>query len=141
MFGKIFAGIVMGIIVAILAHIVFGLGSGGGAEGASRGSWAALAGFILMIGLAVTAAKGRFAWGRGLLLCGLLCLAMPLASIAMSGIIGAQSMAQAGTEAGRAGAAIGTVLAGGALTFISGVIGFFLGLIFLVGSYFALRKT
>lgn len=141
MFGKIFAGIVMGLVVAILTYFVFGLGTGGGSGGAERGGWAALSGFIVTMILAVTATRGRFAWGRGLLISGLLCFAMPLAGLLLSGIIGAQSIAQQGTEAGRAGAAIGATLAGGAITLISGVIGFFLGLIFLISSYFTLRKT
>jgi hypothetical protein len=65
MFGKILAGIIMGIVVAILATLVFGVGSGGGESGGKAGLWAAIIGFVLMIVLAVTAARGRYAWGRG----------------------------------------------------------------------------
>lgn len=139
MFGKLFAGIVMGIVVAILCFLVFGIGSGAGEAGAGRGGWAALVGFAFMMTLALTAARSGYAWGRGLLLCGLLCFAMPLATMIFSGIIGAQQMGAAPTEAGRAGAAIGTAMAGGFMTIVTGVFGFFLGLIFLIGSYFSLR--
>jgi len=140
MFNKILAGIVMGLVIGLLCSIVFGIGSGGGAEGGKTGLWAAAAGFLIMMALALSAARGRYAWGRGLLLSGLLCFALPLAGIVFTGIVGADSVAKAGSEAGKAGAAVGSALAGTALTFVSGVIGFFLGLIFLVSSYFSLRR-
>lgn len=140
MLGKIFAGVVMGIVAALLATTVFGLGAGGGESGGRMAMWAALGGFLLTLGLAITAERGRYAWGRGMLLCGLLCFAMPLAGILFSAIFGAQSIGAAGTGAEKAGAAIGTAMAGGMLTFVSGIFGFFLGMIFLVGSYFSLRK-
>jgi hypothetical protein len=139
MFGKLIAGVVMGIVVAILSFLVFGLGTGAGEAGASRGGWAALIGFTVMLVLALTATRSSYAWGRGLLLCGLLCFAMPLATMVFSGIIGAQQIGAAPTEAGRAGAALGTAMAGGFMTIVTGVFGFFLGLIFLIGSYFSLR--
>lgn len=139
MFGKLLAGILMGIVVAILSFLVFGLGTGAGEAGAGRGGWAALIGFGLMLVLALTASRGSYAWGRGFLLCGLLCFAMPLATLAFSGIIGAQQIGAAPTEAGRAGAALGTAMAGGFMTIVTGVFGFFLGLMFLIGSYFSLR--
>lgn len=139
MFGKLFAGIVMGLVVAILSFFVFGLGTGAGEAGASRGGWAALIGFAVMLVLALTATRSSYAWGRGLLLCGLLCFAMPLATMVFSGIIGAQQIGAAPTEAGRAGAALGTAMAGGFMTIVTGVFGFFLGLIFLIASYFSLR--
>jgi hypothetical protein len=141
MFGKILAGVLMGIVAAVLATTVFGLGAGGGESGGKMGLWAALGGFLVTLGLAVTAERGRYAWGRGMLLNGLLCFAMPLAGLLFAGIVGGQSISTATSGAQQAGAAIGTVMAGGLITFVTGVFGFFLGVIFLIGSYFNLRKA
>ena len=139
MFSKIFAGFVMGIIVAILTTLIVGMGTGGGEGGGQRGLWGAMFGFIFMLVLALTAARGRYAWGRGLLLSGLLCFALPLAAIVFTGIIGATEVPKAGSEVARAGAAIGTALGGGFITIVSGLFGFFLGIIFLVCAFFTLR--
>jgi len=139
MFGNLVAGIVMGVPVATLSYIVVALGTGAGAEGVSRGGWAAAIGFVLMLVLAMRAERGRYAWGRGFLICGLLCFALPIASIVYSGILGAQSITSSANDAQRAGAALGTVIGGGLLATVSGVLGFFLGLIFLIVSYFLLR--
>jgi hypothetical protein len=141
MFGKIIAGILMGIVVAILASAIFGIGSGGGEGGGRIGLWAAGGGFLLMLVLALRAERTRYAWGRGLLLNGLLCFAMPIAAIVFTGIVGAGAMSNSVGDASRAGTAIGTAIGGGIVTFVSGVIGFFLGLIFLIGSYFTLRRA
>lgn len=141
MFGKLIAGVLMGIVAAVLATTVFGLGAGGGESGGRTGLWAALAAFVLVLVLAFTAQRGRYAWGRGMLLCGLLCFALPLAGLLFSGIVGGQSIATAKSGAEQAGAALGTVMAGGLLTFVSGVFGFFLGIIFLIGAYFSLRRA
>jgi hypothetical protein len=139
-FGKIVAGIVMGLIIWILASMVFGLAAGGGEGGGKFGLWAGLAAAVLTLILALTAARGRYAWGRGMLVAGLLCFAMPLAGILFTGIVGSSHMATAPSgSAQQAGAAIGVGLAGTAITIVSGVIGFFLGLIFLVSAYFLLR--
>ena len=39
------------------------------------------------------------------------------------------------------GAALGTAIAGTAMTVVTGVVGFFLGLIFLICAFFALRRA
>ncbi|MCW5737337.1 MAG: hypothetical protein KIS73_24640 [Enhydrobacter sp.] len=140
MFGKIVAGVIMGFVVAMVAWIVIGLGAGGGQSGGKAGVWAALIGFVLTMFLAVRAAGSRYAWGRGLLIAGLLCLAMPLSGVVFTGIVGAGAVSKEVTDAGRAGAAIGTAMGGTLITLVSGVVGFFLGAIFLVGSYFSLRR-
>jgi hypothetical protein len=140
MAGKIFAGIVMGIVVAILASLVVGLGTGGGERGGHAGLWGALIGFVLTMVLALRAGAGRYAWGRGFLLAGLLCLAMPLASMMLAGIVGAEQVSHAASNAEKAGSAAGVFLGGTIITFVSGVVGFFLGAIFLISSYFALRR-
>lgn len=76
-----------------------------------------------------------------MLICGLLCFAMPLAAIAYTGFAGSALVGAAASEGAKAGAVVGTAIGGAALTAVSGVIGFFLGAIFLTGSYFTLRKS
>jgi hypothetical protein len=141
MFGKIFAGLVMGVVVAVLAMVVVGLGAGGGESGGRASLWAMAIGFAATVVLAISAQRARYAWGRGLLAAGLLCFALPLAAILFTGVVGADSVGGAVGNAQKAGAMIGTAIGGGIVTIASGLIGFFLGLIFLVGSYFSLRKT
>jgi len=136
MIGKIFAGLVMGVVVALLSYFVFAIGSAGGV---SVGGWAALGSFLLTLLLAITAQRARYAWGRGFLVAGLLCFALPLATIVMSGAVGMKEMGQATSQAGRAGAAAGSFIGGAVVTVVSGVVGFFTGAIFLIIAYFLLR--
>jgi hypothetical protein len=140
MFNKILASIIMGIIVAILSSIVGGLAAGGGEDGGVVALWSALVGFLLIGVLALTAATGRYAWGRGMLLCGILSFAMPLASILFTIVFSVGHFKTVPTDtASQVGASLGAGLAGTAMTVFTGVIGFFLGLIFVVTSYFLLR--
>lgn len=139
MFGKLFAGLVMGILVGILAFTIVSMGSGSKAmDGAG---WSALAMGALTMFLAARAERAKYAWGRGLLLCGVLCFALPLAAMIGSGVVAADSMSSvaAKSDAEKAGTAVGSALGGAAITMMAGVVGLFLGLIFLVGSYFSLR--
>jgi hypothetical protein len=106
--------------------------------GGKAGLLTALAGFLVVFVLAVTAARGRDAWGRGLLIAGLLCLLM---AIVISGIFDAHDVGRQATEAGSVGAAFVTELAGTLLARVFAVLGFFFGLVFLIGSYLALRKV
>jgi hypothetical protein len=137
MFAKALAGIVMAIVASALSHLVAGVAMGGAASDGRTG-WAALAGFVVVLVLAITAARGRDAWGRGLLISGLLCLLM---AIAVSGIFQTHEVERQATEAGRVGSAVVLVMAGTLFTGVFAVLGYFLGLVFLIGSYFALRKT
>jgi hypothetical protein len=137
---KIFAGIVMGLVVAVLARIVLELGMGGGERGGYAGLCAAAIGFVATIILALRASASRYAWGQGLLVASLLCLAMPLASMMLVHIVGADQISQS-SSAEAVGAAAVAFLAGQIITSATEVIGFFLGAIFLVGSYFALRRA
>lgn len=136
--GKIFAGIVMGVLVALLLTLLVSMSV---QPKETIGAWTFPIGFGVMVVLALTAARGRYAWGRGLLLCGLLCLALPLATMAGTAVMGAREVSAAANEAQRAGAAVGTVIGGGIVTMMAGVVGFFLGAIFLVGAYFSLRRS
>ena len=138
---KIFAGIVMGVVVAILAWTVVELGTGGGERGAYASLSGALIGFVATIILALRASASRYAWGQGLLVAGLLCLAMPLASMMLVAIAGADQIGQTAPNAAAVGSAAVAFIAGTIITSVGEVIGLFLGAIFLIGSYFALRRA
>jgi hypothetical protein len=138
MFAKVVAGTLMGIVAAALCHVVVG-GAVGGDEGSGKaGSWTAVAGFLVVFVLAVTASRGRDAWGRGLLIAGLLSLLM---AIVVSGIFDTDEVGRQAADAGRVGAAVMTVMAGTLLAPVFAILGFFFGPVFLVGSYLALRKV
>jgi len=138
MFAKVLAGTLMGIVAAVLCHVVVGGAVAGDESGGKTGLWMALAGFLVVFVLAVTATRGRDAWGRGLLVAGLLSL---LIAIIFSGIFEADEVGRQAAEAGRVGAAVVTVLAGTLFARVFAVLGLFVGLVFLIGSYLALRKV
>jgi len=135
---KILAGIIMGVVAAALCHVVVGDAVGGDESGGKAGLWMALAGFLVVFALAITATRGRDAWGRGLLIAGLLSLLMALV---VSGTFDAHEVERQATETGHVGPAIVMVMAGTLFARVSAVLGCFLGLVFLIGSYFALRKA
>ena len=78
---------------------------------------------------------------RGLLICCLLCFAPPLASLLFSGIVRGQGLANIPQGTDPDGAAIGTMLAAFVITLVGGYVGFFVSVIFLIGSYFTLHKA
>ena len=73
MVGKVFAGLTMGIVVALLTSMIVVVAAGGGEVGGMYGLPAAGLAFALTMLLAVRAQRPRYAWGRGMLLCGLAC--------------------------------------------------------------------
>jgi hypothetical protein len=137
--GKAISGVGTGIVAAILAAFVVGMAIGGGAGGGKAGAWAMLIGFGTVLLSALMAQTGKRAWGRGSLICALLSFALPLSGFLLSRIVGAQAVGQAQTDAEQVGAAIGAGLGGMFLTGTLAVVGFFLGLIFLVMAFFLLR--
>ena len=138
MFAKVLAGTLMGIVAAALCHVVIGGAVGANESSGKAGWWTALAGFLVVFVLAVTAARASDAWGRGLLITGLLCL---LVAIVFSGIFNGQEVGRQAAETGRVGAAVVTVMAGTLFARVFAVLGFLFGLVFLAGSYLALRKV
>lgn len=128
---KTLAGIAGGLILAIVGAVVVALG--GASRPASGGSYGVVAFFVFWIlGLvvAVMAPSPGKAWRRLLITAAILSFLLPLSAIVFTGSHVAGVMEQGGKHAGAAtaGAAIGG-------TFISGfmgIVGFFLGAIFLV---------
>lgn len=134
--GKIFAGLVMGIVAAVLVMYLFGLIGGEEALG-----WGMAIGFILVVILALTANGVGQAWGRGALVCGVTCFALPLAGVVFTSVIGAEVLDQAQPDAfSQAGTAIGVGIGGAMVTGILGFVGFFAGVIFIILAFFLLRR-
>jgi hypothetical protein len=104
------------------------------------GLWEALGGFLITLGLAVTAERGRYAWGRGVLTCCLLSFALPLAGRLFAGIVDGQGFAKVSKRLIRVGQRSAQCCQ--ASLFLTSAImsASSWGVIFLIGSYFTLRR-
>lgn len=89
-------------------------------------------GVVLLIVLAAClfAPTGRRAWGRGALLCGCLFLALPLSTLALSGVVTEEIISTSTDDSGAE--AVGAVLGSGLMVGASAVLGFIFGAIFIV---------
>lgn len=87
--------------------------------------------WALSVAVAVAAPSIAKAVRRMLVAVGLMCLSLPLASMALAG----GEVLRADTT----GAAAGAILGGGLITIASGFLGFFLGAVFLVAGAFVGR--
>ena len=128
---KILAGILGGLIIAILGSIVIALGGASGAS--SGGSYGAIAFIVLwVVGIvvAVMAPSAAKAWRRLLITSGILCFLLPLSAIVFTGTHIAGTLEKGGEYAGAAAA--GAVIGGGLVSGLMGILGFFLGAVFLV---------
>jgi hypothetical protein len=133
MFGKLTAILVMGVVVGVLA--AFDLAFATSSPHATVGGL--VGGFVLVAVLAFSASGGRGAWRRSCVLAGLLCLALPLATLVHSVVTTTQIVAQAGPRetdqtAAALGAGLGAMMATGTAAFV----GFFGAAIFLVSALF-----
>ena len=128
---KILAGIIGGLIIAILGAIVITLG--GASKTSSGGSYGAITFFVLwIVGIivAVAAPSAAKAWRRLLITSGVLSFLLPLSAIVFTGSHVASNMLRGGEYAGAA--ASGAAIGGGLVSGFMGILGFFLGAVFLV---------
>lgn len=124
MLGKIVSGIVGGLINAFLGTAIVAIATAG-----SGGSSSPVVFYgLLLIALVVAwkAPSGK-AWRWLLLGAAVASFLLPLASLVFTG----QQVAEIGSQAGSAGAA-GAAVGGGIFTAVTGLAGFFLGIIFLL---------
>lgn len=132
MFGKIVSGVLGGLIVATLGSFVVTI-AGAGSDPEASGEFGAKAFFViwaLSIVIAVMAKGAGKAWRRLMLTSAVLSFLLPLASFIFSGAHVAEVASTGGEHAGAAAA--GAAIGGGLITMISGFLGFFLGIIFLL---------
>jgi len=131
MFVKIVSGIIGGLIIAILGTLIVTIGLAGDLESVGHtGDVAFLVFWVFGMVLALTASRAGKAWRRILVTSAILSFVMPLSAF----IFTAAQVADAVTEGGEyvGAAAAGAAFGGGLITALSGFLGFFLGVIFLV---------
>lgn len=129
MLGKILAFIFGGLILSMIGMTLVGFAAPINSTDAVMGP--AFFVFVVIAGaIAFTAPRGAKAWRRLLITSGILCLALPLASMVMTGNVMAEIGAQGGDNvaAGQAGAAIG----GGIAAMFTGFVSVFAAAILLI---------
>ena len=131
MFGKIISGVIGGLIVAILGALVVTVALSSNPEsGAQVGAIAFFVFWVLAIVFAILSPRVAKAWRRLLITSAILSFTMPISSFIFTGAAVTQEAAKGGEYADVAAA--GAALGGGMITAITGFLGFFLGIIFLI---------
>lgn len=131
MFGKIVSGIIGGLILAILGALVVTIALTSDPESVGQmGVITFVAFWLFGLILALTASRAGKAWRRIFVTSAILSFTIPLSSFIFTGSQVTEAASQGGEYAGAAAA--GAILGGGFITAISGFLGFFLGVIFLV---------
>jgi hypothetical protein len=128
---KLLAGIIGGFIVAIIGAMVFAIsGASRLGTGVNYGVFVFIVLWIVSIVVAVKAQSVSKAWSRLLITSGLLSFLLPLSAMVFTGTQVAKTIEKGGqyVDAATAGAAIG----GGLVSGFMGILGFFLGAVFLV---------
>jgi hypothetical protein len=128
---KVLAGIIGGLIMAIIGAMVIALsGASRLGTGVNFGALAFFAFWIVGIFVAVMAPSASKAWSRLLISSGLLSFLLPLSAMVFTGSQVAKTIEKGGqyVDAATAGVAIG----GGLVSGFMGILGFFLGAVFLV---------
>lgn len=128
---KILAGILGGLLMALIGAFVIAVGGAARSVGGGMfGTFAFVALWVLGVFIALFAPSASKAWRRLLITSGIFSFLLPLSAIIFTGTHVAKVMEKGGefVNAATAGAAIG----GGLVSGFMGILGFFLGAIFLV---------
>lgn len=130
MIGKLLAGVVGAVVIGLLGSLLTKFAVPESLADGKTVTYVALVGFAgIAFLLAMTAERGAKAWRRVFVLMALLCFAMPLTAVLFTGA----QISAIGTETSNDSAAIaGTAIGGGMISMVSGFVGFFLGVIFLI---------
>ena len=126
MMGKFLAGLLMGVFAALSSSTLLALSVEW--DTAAAATVAPLIVLAVVLALGLTARRPAVAWGRGMLLCGLVSLAL-LARLITFAVAGILDLGQPGNEPFAAADNIGAAVLFG-----------FGGLIFLVPGYLLLRR-
>jgi hypothetical protein len=128
---KILAGIVGGFVIAVLGAVVVALaGPASSSGGLSYGTIAFFALWIVGVVVAVMSPSASKAWRRLLIVSAILSFLLPLSAILFTGSHVAGTLEKGGEHAGAAAA--GAAIGGGLVSGFMGIVGFFLGAVFLV---------
>lgn len=128
---NVLAGIIGGLIMASIGTLVIAIsGAFRLGTGSNYGALAFIVFWIVGIFVAIKAPSASKAWSRLLISSGLLSFLLPLAALVFTGSHVAKTIEKGGqhVDAAAAGAAIG----GGLVSGFMGILGFFLGAVFLV---------
>jgi hypothetical protein len=91
--GKLIAGLIMGAISSVFSNFLFALVAGIVSSAVYKGvPWIMFGCILGNVTLAVSAERLRFAWGRGFLLSGFLCLGISSAPLILSAATGGRSI-------------------------------------------------
>jgi hypothetical protein len=130
---KIFSGLLGGLIVSILFMILVGISIGAGEEASGPSSIAFFIAMAYSVFIAVRAESVAHAWKRLMIHASIFSFLLPISSMIFT--------AQVTTQAGGGAEVAGAVIGGGIVTMISGFLGFFLGIVFLIISFAIGKKT
>lgn len=125
MLSKIFAAIVGGFIISIVGSMLVGLSVGAGSEGgvvASNAFWVL---YIVSFVVSLRSNSSKQAWRRLLITSSILSFLLPISSMLFTGMFIAE-------ETSGAAEAAGGLIGGALVTGITGIFGFFMGVIFLI---------
>tara|TARA_B100000965_G_scaffold348632_1_gene321348 strand:- start:183 stop:608 length:426 start_codon:yes stop_codon:yes gene_type:complete len=125
MFSKIIAAIVGGFIISMVGSMLVGLSVGAGAEGGAIASSAFFVLYIVSFVVSLRSNSSKQAWKRLLITASILSFLLPISSVLYTGMFIAEETSSA---AGAAGGLIGGAL----ITSITGIFGFFMGVVFLI---------
>jgi hypothetical protein len=128
---KVLAGIIGGLIMAIIGAMVIAIsGVSRLGSGANYGAFAFIVFWIVGMFVATKAPSASKAWSRLLISSGLLSFLLPLSAMVFTGTQVAKTIEKGGqyVDAATAGAVIG----GGLVSGFMGILGFFLGAVFLL---------
>ena len=125
MLSKIIAAIVGGFIISMVGSMLVGLSVGAGAEGGGIASNAFFVLYIVSFVVSLRSNSSKQAWKRLLITASILSFLLPISSMLFTGMFIAE-------ETSGAAEAAGGLIGGALVTGITGVFGFFMGVIFLI---------
>ena len=125
MLSKILAAILGGFIISMIGSALVGLSVGAGVEGGETASIAFYVFYVVSFVVSLRSNSSKQAWKRLLITASILSFLLPVSSMLFTGIFIAEETS-GGAEAA------GGLIGGALVTGITGVFGFFMGVIFLI---------
>ena len=125
MLSKILAAIVGGLIISIVGSMLVGLSVGAGEVGGEIAFYAFFVFYIAWFTISLRSNSSKQAWKRLFITASILSFLLPVSSMIFTGIFIAE-------ETSGAAEATGGLIGGALVTGITGVFGFFMGIVFLL---------
>jgi uncharacterized membrane-anchored protein len=125
MTGKIIPALIGGLIISSLGAILISFSVGAGEEGGSIGAISFWIFYAYAFFIALRSQSSGRAWKWMMINSSILCFLLPISSMLFTGVFLAE-------ETSGAAEAAGGLIGGAILTSVTGVLGFFLGVVFLI---------